>query len=103
MRMKVLHAMALGKPVVTTTRGAEGLDVDGARPPVEIGDHAEPLARVAAHLLADANARRALGRRARSYVEAHHSPGAYVDRLERVLAEVLGPRNPLNPRPRSKE
>ena len=32
MRMKVLHAMALGKPVVTTSRGAEGLDVGGGSP-----------------------------------------------------------------------
>ncbi len=89
MRMKVLHAMALGKPVVTTTRGAEGLDVGGGRPPVEIGDDADALAHAAARLLRDPDARRDLGRRARSYVEANHSPQAHVDRLERALAEVL--------------
>jgi glycosyltransferase involved in cell wall biosynthesis len=89
MRMKVLHAMALGKPVVTTTRGAEGLDVGGARPPVEIGDHADALAHTAARLLQDADARRDLGRRARAYVQANHSPQVHVDRLERVLAEVF--------------
>jgi glycosyltransferase involved in cell wall biosynthesis len=87
--MKVLHAMALGKPVVTTTRGAEGLDVGGARPPVEIGDHADALAHTAARLLQDADARRDLGRRARAYVQANHSPQVHVDRLERVLAEVF--------------
>ncbi len=89
MRMKVLYAMALGKPVVTTPRGAEGLTVDGPSPPLEIGEDAEALARAAARLLKDAGARRDLGSRARSYVEVNHSPRAYVDRLDRVLAEVL--------------
>jgi glycosyltransferase involved in cell wall biosynthesis len=89
MRMKVLQAMALAKPVVTTPRGAEGLGVEGAPPPLAIAEDAEALARAAALLLQDADARRELGIRARAYVESNHSPQAYVLRLERILADVL--------------
>jgi glycosyltransferase involved in cell wall biosynthesis len=92
MRMKVLHAMALGKPVVTTPRGAEGLGAAGTPPPLEIAEDAEALARAAAYLLQDADARRDLGSRARSCVQTEHSPQAYVGRLERVLADVLAAR-----------
>jgi glycosyltransferase involved in cell wall biosynthesis len=92
MRMKVLEAMAHAKPVVTTPRGAEGLAPDGAALPLEIGEDADALAHAAVGLLQDRDARRDLGSRARSYVEAHHSPQAYVDRLDRVLAEVLAAR-----------
>jgi glycosyltransferase involved in cell wall biosynthesis len=89
MRMKVLHAMAVGKPVVTTSRGAEGLGADGEPPPLEIGDDSDALARAAARLLQQTGARQRLGARARAYVEKHHSPEAYVKRLERVLAETV--------------
>jgi glycosyltransferase involved in cell wall biosynthesis len=88
MRMKVLHAMAAGKAVVTTPRGAEGLDADLEGPPLVIADGAEALADAAARLLEDEEARRHLGMRARAYAEKHHSPDAYVERLERVLAEA---------------
>jgi glycosyltransferase involved in cell wall biosynthesis len=93
MRMKVLHAMALGKPVVTTPRGAEGLEPDGAALPLEIGEDADALAHAAVSLLQDRDARRDLGNGARSYVQAHHSPQAYVDRLDGVLAAILAERN----------
>jgi glycosyltransferase involved in cell wall biosynthesis len=86
MRMKVLHAMALSKPVVTTRRGAEGLGLDGVAAPIEVAANAEGLARSCVRLLRDAGARHALGARARAYVEMHHSPEVYVRRLEQSLA-----------------
>jgi glycosyltransferase involved in cell wall biosynthesis len=98
MRMKVLHAMALGRPVVTTPRGAEGLAAGGAALPLDIGGDADALAHAAVGLLQDRDARRDLGSRARSYVQAHHSPQAYVDRFDRVLAAILPERNPPNAR-----
>jgi polysaccharide biosynthesis protein PslH len=92
MRMKVLHAMAVGKPVVTTPRGAEGLGADGEAPPLAIGDDGDALARAAATLLQHADTRSQLGARARVYVERYHSPEAYAGRLERVLAEAIAHR-----------
>jgi len=88
MRMKVLSAMALGKPVVTTTRGSYGLvTADGALPLV-IADDAAGLARHTAELLADVAARDRLGTAARKFATAHHSPLAYAMRIEQIVAEA---------------
>jgi polysaccharide biosynthesis protein PslH len=88
MRMKVLSAMALGKPVVTTMRGSHGLmAADGALPLV-IADDAAGLARHTAELLADAPARDRLGVAARRFVAAHHTPQAYARRFEMIVAEA---------------
>jgi glycosyltransferase involved in cell wall biosynthesis len=93
MRMKVLSAMSLGKPVVTTTRGSYGLvTTDGALPLV-IADDAAGLARHTAELLADSAARDRLGTAARRFVAVHHSPQAYARRLEAIAAEALARRS----------
>jgi glycosyltransferase involved in cell wall biosynthesis len=81
MRMKVLHAMALGAAVVTTTLGTEGLASGGRVPPVIVADDSEGLAEGILVLLTDPVRRRRLGDDARSFVERHHSPGAYAARL----------------------
>ena len=88
MRMKVLSAMALGKPVVTTTRGSCGLVTADGAPPLVIADDAAGLARHTAELLADPAARERLGTGARRFVAVHHSPQAYTRRLERIVAEA---------------
>lgn len=88
MRMKVLHAMALGKPVVTTSRGSYGLDAAGEPVPLAIADHAEGIARLTAELLADKSARTRLGAAARDFAAVHHSPAAYAMRLERIVEEA---------------
>ena len=86
--MKVLEAMALGKAVVTTPRGAEGLAVDGREPPLVIGDGARGVADAALSLLADPARRRALGDAARAFVEEHHGSAAYAHRLERIYRDA---------------
>jgi glycosyltransferase involved in cell wall biosynthesis len=88
-RMKVLQGMAFGKAVVTTSRGAEGLAIDAQLPPLAIAETADSLAEVTIRLLADAEARQALGREARAYAAAHFSPDAYTRRLERIYAELV--------------
>jgi glycosyltransferase involved in cell wall biosynthesis len=84
MRMKVLHGMALQKPVVTTARGVEGLADGGGQPPVVIANDADGLADAIATLLTDLHARQDLGQQARAYVEEHFSTAAYAGRLEVV-------------------
>lgn len=88
MRMKVLHAMAFGKAVVTTTRGTEGLTTEGRVPPLVVADDARGIADHIAQLLCDTAARQSLGAAARDFVEQHHSPDAYRRRLEKILEEV---------------
>jgi glycosyltransferase involved in cell wall biosynthesis len=97
MRMKVLHAMALGKPVVTTPRGTEGLATGERLPPLAVADDEESMARLTAQLLADADAREKLGVAARRYVEEHHSPRAYASRLEAVYASAIHERRRSSP------
>ena len=88
MRMKVLQALAAGKPVVTTARGARGFEPDGD-PPFVVADDAAGIADAAERLLRDRAARRTLGARARRFAIDRHSPDAYADRLERVYAEAI--------------
>jgi glycosyltransferase involved in cell wall biosynthesis len=80
--------MALAKPVITTTRGAEGIEVDPVRPPLVVADTTVAIAQAAIGLLADPVARAELGDRARAHVVAHHSPAAYGARLDRIVAEL---------------
>jgi glycosyltransferase involved in cell wall biosynthesis len=87
-RMKVLHSMALGKAVVTTTRGAEGLLLDDASPPIAIADTADAIADATASLLAAPSMRRELGARARALVAQRHSVEAYGDRLDASYAAL---------------
>jgi glycosyltransferase involved in cell wall biosynthesis len=88
MRMKVLQAMASGKAVVTTPRGADGLAMNGQPPPLIIAENAEGIADAVVALLADESARRELGRRARAFVAEHFSPSAYAQRLEAIYEEI---------------
>jgi glycosyltransferase involved in cell wall biosynthesis len=94
MRMKVLEPMAMGKAVVTTSLGAEGFTGFEEDAPLAIADSGEEIAAATARLLSDESARRELGRRARQFAQAHHSPGAWAGRLETVYEEAraLAPR-----------
>jgi glycosyltransferase involved in cell wall biosynthesis len=87
MRMKVLEAMALGKAVVTTSRGAEGLE-SVRIPPLVVADTAEEIASATSRLLSDAGERRILGEEARAFVVEHHSPRAFASRLEHAYEEA---------------
>jgi glycosyltransferase involved in cell wall biosynthesis len=87
MRMKVLTALAHGKAVVTTQRGAAGLAL-GHGPPLVVGEDPTSLALATARLLDDDAARRQLGARARAYVMRYYSAEAYGRRLEAVYHEV---------------
>jgi glycosyltransferase involved in cell wall biosynthesis len=88
MRVKVLQAMALGKAVVTTPLGAEGLAVTESQPPIVVAKDADEIARMTAALLAADDTRRALGRRARAYAAEHFSWAAYGRRLEEIYSEL---------------
>ena len=90
-RMKVLEALAAGKAVVSTSRGAEGLLVaDGETAPLALADTADELAAATAALLRDREERRALGARARALITTRHGIDAYGARTEAAYAELLG-------------
>jgi glycosyltransferase involved in cell wall biosynthesis len=89
-RLKILEAAAMGKPVVSTRLGAEGLDFADGRE-ILLADEPAELARLTAELLADAPRRRALGSAARRRVEALYSQPVLRRALRAALAR-LSPR-----------
>jgi glycosyltransferase involved in cell wall biosynthesis len=88
MRMKVLHSMGMGKAIVTTSRGAEGLALSSETPPLAIAEDAQGIAAAAANLLSSPVHRYELGRQARLYVARHFSAQAYADRIEAIFTEL---------------
>jgi glycosyltransferase involved in cell wall biosynthesis len=67
-RLKILEAAACGVPVVSTSVGAEGLELSDPRE-IRIADDPEGFARAVAELLADFDARRRQAVAARGRVE----------------------------------
>ena len=87
MKVKVLEALALGVPVVTTAEGVEGLDaIDEVHATIR-EDDAELVDQTVALLLdPDLRERRRIA--GRSLVEATCSPAVVLDRLEAVYDAV---------------
>lgn len=71
-RLKILEALALGTPVVSTTKGAEGLAVT-AEENILIADQPEDFARQVVRLSGDAELRRRLSTNGRRLVEQRYS------------------------------
>lgn len=88
-RLKIVEALALGKPVVSTTIGAEGIEVtDGEN--VLLADDAEAMARSIVRLLEDRSLRERLGRAGRRLAEERYDWNVIGDRLDRVYRELIG-------------
>jgi glycosyltransferase involved in cell wall biosynthesis len=80
-RLKVLEAMAMGKAIVSTRLGCEGIAATDGQELV-VADTADDFARQVLTLLADPARRRTLGTAARRLVEQRHQWGAIVSQLE---------------------
>lgn len=91
-RLKILEAMALGRAVVSTTIGAEGLDVT---PNVDImlADDADSLAREIVRLMRDDNTRNLVQQAARANVEAHYDWDDIATQQLAIYDELRAPRH----------
>lgn len=87
-RFKLLEAMALERPVVTTRLGAEGFDVAHGRE-LLLADKAGEFAGAIIRLLADPGLGRRLGRAGRAFVLAHHDWRAILPRIESAYADLV--------------
>lgn len=67
-RLKILEAMALGTPIVSTTKGAEGLEVEAGRH-LLLADEPAEFAAQTVRLLRDPALRQRLATNARQFVE----------------------------------
>jgi glycosyltransferase involved in cell wall biosynthesis len=86
-RLKILEAMAFGRPVVSTTIGCEGLDVvDGEH--LFIADSADEFAEQTVRLLLDEALRRRVATEARRLAETCYDWDVVVTELEHVYREV---------------
>jgi glycosyltransferase involved in cell wall biosynthesis len=85
---KVLEAMAMGIPVVSTEAGAAGLAATPGRD-LLVADTPASFAEQVGRMLDDSVARDALARAGRSYVEAEHRWEVAARRLETLYVESV--------------
>lgn len=83
-RLKIYEAMAAGTPVVSTTIGAEGLDISPGEN-ILIADEPEAFAEACVRLISDRDERSRLANAARQHVETKHSWEAAAVEFERAL------------------
>ncbi|MFN0243666.1 MAG: TIGR03087 family PEP-CTERM/XrtA system glycosyltransferase [Planctomycetota bacterium] len=82
---KVLEAMAMGLPVVGTTPATQGVDGASGRDYL-VADDAHSFAHAVVELLEKPDDARALGERARTFVEAHYDWEVVFRPLDDILA-----------------
>lgn len=88
-RIKIPEAMAMGKAVVSTTVGAEGLPfTDGQE--IRIADEPQHFADAVTQLLSHSGLRIQIENTARERVRRHHGWDAVVNELEEVLMSLDG-------------
>ncbi|HEY6270840.1 MAG TPA: glycosyltransferase family 4 protein [Terriglobales bacterium] len=88
-RLKILEAAAMGKPIVSTHLGAEGLEfVDGEE--IILADVPEAFAAAVAGLLTNQAWRQRLGQAARRRVEQQYSLMALREALRTALNDSVG-------------
>ena len=87
-RLKIFEALAMGKAVVSTAVGAEGLPLVSGEHFLRADDPAE-FARAVASLLRDRNRRRALGAAGRRLVEERYSWAQVAGDFDNMCEEVL--------------
>src|SRR6185436_8906609 len=86
-RLKIFEAMAMGKAVVSTTVGAEGLPVTSGEH-LMLADEPRSFAKRIVCLLRDVARRRQLETAARTLVERHYDWSAVAGNLENALGEI---------------
>lgn len=87
-RLKILEAMALGRPVVSSRIGCEGLDVvDGEN--ILIAERPEEFAEKTVRLLRNNHLRQSIAENARRLVENHYDWDILAQRLMDILTGVV--------------
>jgi polysaccharide biosynthesis protein PslH len=89
-RLKIVEAMAMSKPIVSTTIGAEGIDVVHEKH-LLIADEPAQFAAAVGRVLDDASLAARLGEEGRALVTARYSWEAAARSLEGFLRDVLAP------------
>jgi glycosyltransferase involved in cell wall biosynthesis len=86
-RMKIVEAFAWGIPVVSTTVGAEGLDVaDGTT--IVLADDPQDFAGAIVRLLADPAAARTIGAAGRRLFHDRYAPDVFIRTVRAIAADA---------------
>ena len=88
-RLKIFEAMSMGKAVVSTTIGAEGLPVTSGRD-IDIADEPSRFAHAVVHLMRDTESRRAMESAARRLVVERYDWAAVAKDFEEALLRAAG-------------
>jgi glycosyltransferase involved in cell wall biosynthesis len=97
-RLKILESLALGTPVVSTRKGAEGLDLEAGRD-ILVADEPADFAAVTVRLLQDHELRTRLSHNGRQAVNAKYDWQIIGQRLNDLIEAVIRRKNaetPLN-------
>ena len=89
MRIKILELMAMGRVVVTTSLGAEGIDAKHGQH-LLISDDPKEFAATVVRLLASKEEALRIGKNARAFIEEHYSWNSIGDRLVAVYRSLIG-------------
>ncbi len=92
-RLKIFEAMAMGKAIVSTTVGAEGLPVQSGEN-ILLADTPNDFAESVLSLMRDVKQRRRLGSAARTLVEENYSWSKIADGFSRILQQVIDTHKP---------
>lgn len=87
-RLRILEAFALGRPVVSTSVGCEGLEVVPGEH-LLVADEPHDLANACIELLKDGQLRERLVHNARELVERRYTWGSVHQRVHRLARELL--------------
>ncbi len=87
-RLKILEAMALGTPVVSTSIGCEGLDVENGRN-ILIADEPPDFAQRVTDLMTDTGQWNQIAREGRALVEDKHDWGRISEHYRNMLHELV--------------
>jgi glycosyltransferase involved in cell wall biosynthesis len=91
---KVLEAMAMSTPVVSTAQAVAALQAQPGRD-LLVADSHEAIADVVTTLLSNAPLRQQIGQAGQCYVKTHHDWNAAAERLETIYREVIAERAAL--------
>ena len=88
-RLKILEAMALGTPVVATSKGAEGLDVQAGQH-LLIADTPQDFAAQVIRLLREPGLRRRLAENGQQLVQQRYDWAGVLPRFLDLVDQVTG-------------
>ncbi len=87
-RLKILDAMAMGKAIVSTSIGAEGIDVTHGKN-ILIADTPEYFSKQVIRVLNDSNLRESLGKEGRKLVEEKYSWDIIGKKMDEIYANLV--------------